>query len=123
MKRFFLAIFLVVFSSLLFSANFAIAQSDSCGNTCPGGAVCIPNPLKACSFKELIEAIIKFLQELAAVVTAIVIVLAGYNFVTSMGDPAKVSQAKKMVLYALIGLAIILMAQGIIALIDTVIKG
>ena len=91
--------------------------------SCPSNAVCIENPLEADTFEELVKAIIKFLQALAGVVTAMVIVLAGYFFVTSMGDPAKVTQAKKMVLYALIGLAIILAAQGIIALIETIIKG
>jgi len=54
-----------------------------------------------------------------AVVPA-VIIIAGYFFVTSAGDPAKVSQAKKMVLYALIGLLIIGMAKGIVTLIKGV---
>lgn len=86
-------------------------------------AIEIENPLKWGSISELIEAIVKFLQEVALVITAGVIVLAGYFFVTSGGDPAKVTQAKNMVLYALIGLVIILMAQSIIALIEKVIKG
>ena len=123
MKKLFLITSLIIFLNLSFLGNFATAQSGSCGNVCPGGTICIPNPLKACSFQELIESIIKFLQLLAGVVTAIVIVVAGYYFVASMGDPAKVSQARKMVLYALIGLGIILMAQAIIALIEAVIKG
>ena len=100
-----------------------MAQTDSCGQSCPGGAICIPNPLKACSFEELVKTIIKFLQEVALVITAMVIVIAGYYFVTSMGDPARVSQARKMVLYALVGLGIILLAQALVALIEVVIKG
>ncbi len=103
----------------LFPVDFSLAQQ---GCTCPGNAICICNPLVHNDFPSLIKAIVKFLQEVALVITAIVIILAGYYFVTSMGDPAKVSLARKMVLYALVGLGIILMAQGIIALIQEVFK-
>jgi len=87
------------------------------------GGVEIKNPLKYDTIEDLIKAIIRFLQALALIVTAIVIVAAGYFFVFSQGDPAKVTQARNMVIYALVGLAIILVAQGIIALIERVIKG
>lgn len=86
-------------------------------------AIEITNPLKYNTIEELIKKIVEFLQQLALVVTALVIVLAGFYFVTAAGEPAKVNQGKKMILYALIGLAIILMAQGIIELIEKVIKG
>lgn len=86
-------------------------------------AIEIKNPLKYDTIEDLIRAIIRFLQVLALIVTAIVIVAAGYFFVFSQGDPAKVTQARNMVIYALVGLAIILVAQGIIAVIERVIKG
>ncbi len=81
----------------------------------------INNPLQYGTFEELIMAILRFLQALALVVTAMVIVVAGYYFVGSAGDPAKVTQARKMITYALIGLLIILVAEGIIQLIQRVI--
>lgn len=84
--------------------------------------VTIINPLKWDTIEELINAIINFLWAFALVVVPIVIVIAGYFFVTSMGDPAKVSQAKKMVLYALIGLLVIGFSKGIIAVIQEVLK-
>lgn len=87
------------------------------------GAVELKPPLKHKTIEELIKAIVVFLRNFALVATPLVIVLAGYFFVTSMGEPAKIIQAKKMVLYALIGLTIILMAEGIIVLIEKVIKG
>jgi len=121
MRKLPIFIFLILLISL-FSANLTIADTD-CPPGTPPGAVCIKNPIESKTFEELIKVIIKFLQVLAGVVTSGVIVLAGYFFVTSAGDPAKITQAKKMILYALIGLAIILMAQGIIALVETVIKG
>lgn len=93
------------------------------GKTTKIGGIEIKNPLKYDTIEDLIRAIIRFLQVLASIVTAIVIVAAGYFFVFSQGDPAKVTQARNMVIYALVGLAIILVAQGIIAVIERVIKG
>ena len=93
------------------------------GKTTKIGGIEIENPLKYDTIEDLIKAIIRFLQVIATIITAIVIVAAGYFFVFSQGDPAKVTQARNMVIYALVGLAIILVAQGIIALIERVIKG
>ncbi len=84
-------------------------------------AIQIPNPLEYKTLGELIEAIIRFLRNLALVVAPLVIIIAAYFFLMSGGNPEKVTQAKNMILYALIGLAIILMAEGIIHLIRTVI--
>jgi len=100
----------VVFLSFLFCATQA-------------AAIEITNPLNYTTFDQLIKAIIIFLRNLALVVTALVIVLAGFYFVTAAGDPAKVTKAKQMILYALIGLAIVLAAEGIVALMGKVIKG
>lgn len=101
----------------LFSANLAAAQT-----ACPSGAVCIENPLTATDFPSLINAIIDFLWKFALVVVPMIIIIAGYYFVTSMGDPTKVSQARKMILYALVGLLIIGFSKGIVALIQEALK-
>jgi hypothetical protein len=43
----------------------------------------------------------------------IIVVIAGFNYVTAGGDSEKVSKANKMILYAAIGIAIALVARGI----------
>jgi hypothetical protein len=117
-KKLSVSFFLILLIGL-FAANLAVAQGDC---VCPAGAVCICNPLKAKDFPSLINAIIDFLWKFALVVVPIIIIIAGYYFVTSMGDPAKVSQARKMVLYAMIGLLIIGFSKGIVALIQEALK-
>ncbi len=82
----------------------------------------IEPPLEHKTIPKLIKAIVAFLRNFALALAPVIIVLAGYFFVTSGGDPAKIVQAKKMVIYALVGLAIILTAEGIVALIEEVIK-
>ena len=109
-KSFIIWIFLTII--LLSFLNLNIAQ-----------AIEIRNPLSYDTLEDLIKAIATFLRNLAIVVTPIIIILAGYYFVTSMGEPAKIILAKKMVLYAMIGLGIILVSESIIVLIKEVIGG
>jgi len=43
----------------------------------------------------------------------VMIILAAFNYVTANGEPEKVSKATKMILYAVIGIAVALLAKGI----------
>jgi hypothetical protein len=47
-------------------------------------------------------------------VAVIIIILGGFMYITSGGDPQKVSTAKNTILYAAIGLVVIVAAQTII---------
>ncbi len=107
---------LIIFLASAFFASFALVNTA-------GAQIKIENPLKYNTIEELIEAIINFLFTLALIVVPLVIVVAGYFFIVSAGDPVKVSKAKNMVIYALVGLLIIATSKGIIAVIDKVIKG
>jgi surface polysaccharide O-acyltransferase-like enzyme len=74
----------------------------------------IRNPLTATSTEGLITSLIEFLRNFAIVVTPLIVVVAGYLFMTAGGDPKKVEEAKKMIWYAVIGLIVILTAEVII---------
>lgn len=80
------------------------------------------NPLRYNTFEELIEAIINFLAfGLAPPIAAIMIIVAGFYFVTAAGDPAKIETAKKIILWVLIGLLVLFCAKGLIALFKTIV--
>jgi hypothetical protein len=76
----------------------------------------IENPLQWNSFAELLDAIINFLFYLAVGIAPIMIIVAGFYFVTAAGNPDKIETAKKIVLWALIGLLVVMSAKGLIAL-------
>jgi hypothetical protein len=120
-----------------------VAQDPDCG--CQGGNGCcgigcnnsddpdcpvsspftwikIVNPLKAKSFEEFIDDLINFIFWIAAAIFPIIIIIAGFLFLTSGGDPEKIRTAKRMILWTIIGLAIVLLAKGIISLIKAVIS-
>jgi hypothetical protein len=81
------------------------------------------NPFKFDTFTELSYAIINFLFYLALAIAPIMIIIAGFYFVTSTGDPAKIDTAKKIILWTLIGLLVIMSSKGLIALVHKIFGG
>lgn len=98
---------IVLFASSLLSANPVLALE-------------IPNPLESDSFQELIIAIGDILFTIALAVVPLMIVIAGFYFLISAGDPAKVTIAKNIILYTLIGVLIMASARGLIAILQTI---
>ena len=79
--------------------------------------VTIENPLKkggVDDFDELIKRIIIFTRQVATAVAPIMIIVAGFFFITSAGDPEKIKTAKRLLLWTLIGFGVILLAEGMI---------
>jgi len=86
-------------------------------------AITFNPPFETKSFEELINAIADFIFWVAIAIVPIMIIVAAYFFLTSGGDPAKIGQAKKVLLYTLIGLFIVLSARGIVSIIGSLFEG
>jgi riboflavin transporter FmnP len=84
------------------------------------GGVTIENPLKTQSIEELINAIANILQVLAIGVGAIMIIIAGIQYMTSAGSEEKAKKAKQTIIYALIGVAVVTSARFLIGLITEI---
>jgi len=84
-------------------------------------AVEFQNPLEYETFGELIDAIIKFIFYIAVVVTPLMIIIGAFYILTAAGDPKKIGTGKNVIIYTLVGLAIILLARGLIAMIESLI--
>jgi len=59
----------------------------------------------------------KLLRTIAVVGAVLMIVLGGLRWMTSLGDPTKISEAKDIIYKALLGLLIVVLAETIVALI------
>jgi len=80
--------------------------------------ISILNPLGETSdVHTLIDKILNFLLGIALVLTPIMIVYAGFLYITAAGNEEKVKTANKVLIWTLIGLAVVLIAKGIPALI------
>ncbi len=84
----------------------------------------IPNPLKggASDFTSLVKIIAQWLFNLAIPIAVAMIVYSGILFLTSGGDTGKVTKARDVLKYAVIGLAIILIGSGFITLIQSILE-
>lgn len=69
----------------------------------------------------LVNAIHWFIA-VAGIVSAIFVVYGGISYATSSGEPSKLEKAKKTILYALIGLSIVALAEVITAFVSNMIR-
>jgi hypothetical protein len=65
------------------------------------------------SIDDIIRTIINFLSALIGTIAVVMIVVGGFKYITSGGDSGKVAGAKSTLIYAVIGLVIVAMAQFI----------
>ena len=56
------------------------------------------------------------------VVAVIFLIWGAYNFVTAAGDAEKVTAGKQSIMWALVGVAVALLARGLVALVGLIIK-
>lgn len=115
----------VVFSALftvliLGGASAAAAQNPAYnGVQCNGAAAASP----VCSAKAtdpltgnngIIVKATNLIALIAGIAAVIIIIIAGISFITSSGDASKVSRARESIIYASVGLVVIVLARAII---------
>lgn len=105
-----------------------VCQGGNCtapgGETTPppngSGLTTIQNPLHATSVEALVSAVAGFIFKIGLALAPVMLIIAGLMFVTSGGSPERVQTAKKLALYTIIGLAIILLASGLITMLKSI---
>jgi len=65
-------------------------------------------------FQALITSIINILSLVVGVIAVIFIIIGGLKYITSSGDSNNVTNAKNTILYAIVGLIIVALAQVIV---------
>lgn len=78
-----------------------------------GNASTTPNGIPTLTGEQLLRNGLNITYFAAGTVAVIVIIIAGINYVTSTGDAGKVTKAKNMLTYAVVGLIIVLVAFAI----------
>ena len=93
-----------LFKTIFFLTSFGLARFASADLT---------NPLKSTTFAELVANIAKIVAEVGFPIAVMALLWAGFLFVTAGGNEEKINNAKKTLLWAVIGTAILLGAWGI----------
>jgi cytochrome bd-type quinol oxidase subunit 2 len=66
------------------------------------------------SINDLIAQIINIFSVIVGVVAVIMIIYGGFRYITSGGDSGNITSAKNTILYAIVGLVIVALAQFIV---------
>ncbi len=81
----------------------------------------LPNPLPdVTSLWDLIIKITDFLRVIAYGLAPIAIVIAGYFFLFSEGDPGKIATAKKIIIWTIVGVLVIILASTLVNLLKNI---
>lgn len=105
----------------------SVSAQTTTDNTCSGITDCLNNG--ACAVddancnngddaqtkvRDMIKKVINIFSLVIGVVAVIMIILGGFKYITSGGDSGNVTGAKNTILYAVIGLIIVALAQIIV---------
>jgi hypothetical protein len=74
----------------------------------------IPKPLGDVSLQRIVASIIYAAFFAAGIVALIYLIIGGYGYITSAGNPEQAASAKNTILYSILGLIIILLSVLII---------
>jgi len=80
-------------------------------------AINIENPLQSPDFEVIIDNVIDFIFKIAIPLVPLMIIYAAFLFVTAGGNISQIDQAKKIIVWTTIGLAILLLSKGIYVMI------
>jgi len=88
-------------------------QAIQCGANGASGQSGSPASAKN-GLNNTITKIVNFLSLFVGIAAVVMIIVAGFRYITSGGDATRVSSAKNTVLYSVIGLIIVALAQIIV---------
>jgi len=112
MKKFFVILGIVALAG---AAVPALAQVTP--GQIPGPIVQQTGPTSISGWVDVLLTVVRWIYTLVFILAVLFILLAAFYFVTSQGNPDKVTKAKTMLLYAVIGIAVALLSYGIVTLV------
>lgn len=111
----------IIITIFLFCLAFSLCYNVAyAGLWAPEGGTGLDNPFgKTDSFTKVATKIITWIRDIAILVAVGMIIWAGILFMTAAGSPDKITKARNALLWALVGLAIVIIGTGWIELIQS----
>lgn len=92
----------------------ALAVGGLVGKSCSEGATSSLCTGTSASLGDTVKKLINTLLFVLGAVAVIVIIVGGIRYTTSDGDPGKIQSAKNVILYAVIGVIVSMLAYAIV---------
>ena len=102
----------VAFFSVIGHRVSAQTTDDVCRGVAVAGANCDENA-NTVTVNNVIGVVINVLSTIVGIVAVVFIIIGGFKYITSSGDSSNVASAKNTILYAIVGLIIVALAQFI----------
>ncbi|MDO8474187.1 MAG: pilin [bacterium] len=88
----------------------------------PKDKTCICNPLgQGTKFTDVVDRILNILFFIAIAVAPVMIIVAGFKFLTGGGNPETLQGARQMLIWTAVGFGIILLSKGIVMILRSII--
>lgn len=130
-KRVFFSVFsvIVLVYILLLTPGIALAVcvtatncTEYCNNPCqggvgynpPSGSLCICPPTSATNVESVLANVTNYIFWIATAITPLLIIIGAFFFMTSGGEYEKITRAKHIITYTVIGYSIILLSRGLV---------
>lgn len=123
LNRNFILAFVIVF--LFFSSMTLVFADPGQGgvvNPTPSQFAKLKNPIKSSTIQEFVRNILEGVLKVGIPLVALAIIYSGFLFVTALGNPGKIEEAKKTLTNTIIGAALLLGAWGLSELIVETVK-
>lgn len=91
-------------------ANLNVSGVSSAGTSCPP----LDDGTAGAKVDSIIKLVINIFSLLVGVVAVIMIIIGGLKYITSGGDSGNVTGAKNTILYAIVGLVVVALAQIVV---------
>jgi hypothetical protein len=105
--------FIMLVVPLVMSVDVVAQANLACEGLSVNGGSCDPQGNEP-AVENVIETALNILTFVAGFIAVIMVIIAGVRFITSQGDSSKVAGARSAIIYALVGIVIVALAQTIV---------
>ncbi|HEY1835815.1 MAG TPA: pilin [Candidatus Saccharimonadales bacterium] len=101
----------VLAAPLVTAPAAASAQSDICAGIAPAHGSCGTG---TGTINQTLKNVVDLLSAIAGVIAVIMLIVGGIKYITSSGDASNISGAKNTIIFALVGLVVVALAQALV---------
>ena len=83
---------------------------------------CTSTPHNSVSLNHVVKAVIDVLSVVIGIAAVIMVMVGGFRYITAGGDANNVSSAKNTIIYAIVGLVVVALAQAIVQFVVNKVK-
>ena len=120
LKKILLSVGVLSFTTLVPTATYAASATEDISAVCasnPNSSLCVGYKKGQNSDNPVVKTltiVINILSFLAGVLAVFLVVYGGFKYIVSAGDAGKVTSAKNTILYALVGIVVVVISRQLI---------